>query len=176
MAAQNHFPFRTSERMMHDEQSVLNMIPNATTLLFVKKPNHLGRVLDYGIDILPEFLWNHRSLDIESQLWIFVELDVVVLIFGIWIGRHILVDAEKIFVALGTFPQEPSSSKIIFVFLGQIFDLDFQFCKGMNLEHLDFTIHPVILNCTPMKRNGFQQLLQIGGKLEILGMRHVKPL
>jgi hypothetical protein len=32
------------------------------------------------------------------------------------------------------------------------------------------------LNCTPMKRNGFQQLLQIGGKLEILGMRHVKPL
>ena len=81
MASQNHFSFRTSVRMMNDEQAVLNIVPNAATLLFVEKLDHLGRISDYGINIVPEFLWNHRSLDIKSQLWTSVKLDIVILTF-----------------------------------------------------------------------------------------------
>lgn len=176
MASQKHFPFWTSKRMVNDEQSVLNMIPHSTTLLFEEKPNHLGWVLDYCINVVPKFLGNDRPLDIESQFRISVELDIVALIFWVGIWHHIMVRAEKIFVTECTFPQKPPSSKIILVFFFQTLNLIFQLHKSFDLEHLDFAIHSIILNRPPMKRNGFQQLLQIGGKLEIFWMRHGKPL
>jgi hypothetical protein len=53
MTPQIHFPFRTSKGMMNNEQPVLDIVPNTAALLFIEKPNHLGRISDYGINIVP---------------------------------------------------------------------------------------------------------------------------
>jgi hypothetical protein len=66
MASQIHFSFGISKRMMNDEQPVLNIVANASALLFKEKPNHLRRVLHYSINIVPKFFWNNGPFDIES--------------------------------------------------------------------------------------------------------------